>query len=117
MKKLLSIKSNRDFLFAYRKGKSFVNPILITYINKNRKGTNYVGVTTSKKIGNAVERNRARRVIKAAYQNLSYELKQGYDIVFVARSKTSNVKMDKVLEVMEKQLLSINEQAGIDNKK
>ena len=61
------------------------------------------GITTSKKIGCAVERNRAKRVIRSAFSQLEDRLNGNYDIVFIARTKTSKVKMQQVLEQMEKQ--------------
>ena len=63
-----------------------------------------MGITTSKKIGNVVERNRARRIIRAAFRdNLPY-LKNGYDFVFVARSRTKHLKSADISAIMSKQL-------------
>ena len=73
----------------------------MTYVAKSgAKGTR-IGITASKKIGCAVERNRAKRVIRAAFSQLEGRIKGSYDFVFVARTKTSKVKMQKVLEQME----------------
>lgn len=98
---LISLKENYEFVRAYRRGKSYVSPVLVAYVFKNRKKSNRVGITTSKKIGKAVKRNRARRVIRAAYRNLSQQCKQGYDIVFVARTRTAYVKSTEVQKHME----------------
>ena len=65
------------------------------------------GITTSKKIGCAVERNRAKRVIRSAFSQLEDRLNCNYDIVFIARTKTSKVKMQQVLEQMEKQFKAL----------
>lgn len=65
------------------------------------------GITTSKKIGCAVERNRAKRVIRSAFSQLEDRLNGDYDIVFIARTKTSKVKMQQVLEQMEKQFKAL----------
>ena len=65
------------------------------------------GITTSKKIGCAVERNRAKRVIRSAFSQLEDRLNGNYDIVFIARTKTSKVKMRQVLEQMEKQFKAL----------
>ena len=65
------------------------------------------GITTSKKIGCAVERNRAKRVIRSAFSQLEDRLNGNYDIVFIARTKTSKVKMQQVLEQMEKQFKAL----------
>ena len=99
-----TLKSNTDFRRAYGRGKAYTNPALVTYVNKNRAGICRVGITTSKKIGNAVQRNRARRVIRAAFVVLSEEVRPGYDIVFVARTKTVYKKSTEILEIMRMQL-------------
>mgnify|MGYP000268509041 FL=1 len=65
------------------------------------------GITTSKKIGCAVERNRAKRVIRSAFSQIEDRLNGNYDIVFIARTKTSKVKMQQVLEQMEKQFKAL----------
>ena len=65
------------------------------------------GITTSKKIGCAVERNRAKRVIRSAFSQLEDRLNGNYDFVFIARTKTSKVKMQQVLEQMEKQFKAL----------
>lgn len=111
MGKWKSITENYHFRRAYKRGNAIVNSILITYIVKTKEGKNEsrVGITTSAKIGNAVNRNRARRVIRAAYQQLVPQVKPGYDIVFVARARTCKVKSSQVLNIMRKQL----SQAGV----
>ncbi|MCR5653357.1 MAG: ribonuclease P protein component [Ruminococcus sp.] len=103
MSDIFTLKENRDFHRLYKKGKSFVNPVLVTYILKNNSDNLQYGITTGKKIGNAVKRSRARRVIRAAFRQCSPELKSGYDIVFVARGKTPFVKSTQIKNVMEYQ--------------
>jgi ribonuclease P protein component len=108
-----TLKENKDFRRLYYRGKSMSAPTVVTYAMKSRcKGTR-IGITTSKKIGNAVERNRSRRVIRAAFSQLESRLNGNWDIVFVARTKTSQVKMQDVLKDMQKQLL----QLGVINEK
>lgn len=104
MKKTMILKQNRDFLRMYRRGKSTVGSVLVTYCSRNRTGKNRVGITASKKVGGAVERNRAKRVIRAAYTALEPELPQGWDFIFVARSRTTQCKMQQVQAAMQKQI-------------
>ncbi len=84
----------------YGQGKSFVFPAVVIYVKKNNVGYNRVGITTSVKIGTAVERNRARRVIRAAYRCTFAKL-NGVDTVFVARRKTTFCKMQVVEKCMQ----------------
>lgn len=109
MKQTVTIKSNCDFRRIYGKGKSFQGPALVSYVLKNRAGICRIGITTSKKIGNAVERNRSRRVIRAAYSMIEDKVEGNYDIVFVARTKTKYIKSTKLAEMMLLQLT----QAGV----
>ena len=103
MSDILTLKENRDFHRLYKKGKSLISPVLVTYILKNKSDNLRYGITTGKKIGNAVRRSRARRIIRAAFMECAPELKSGYDIVFVARGKTPFVKSTKLKTAMEYQ--------------
>lgn len=105
MSKIVTIKQNYEFRRLYRK-KAAVGPFLVTYVLKNKLGYNRIGITTSKKIGKAHDRNRARRVIREAYRLLKpYFLDdKGYDIVFVARNRTTNCSMQQVYGQMKKNL-------------
>lgn len=105
--KSIALKENKDFRRMYYRAKSLASPCLVTYAMKNRTGETRVGITTGKKIGGAVQRNRARRVIRAAFSQLEGRINGSYDIVFVARTRTTQVKMQAVLADMEKQLAEL----------
>ena len=95
---------NNEFRRAYTRGKSSVSPVLVVYSLKNRRGLVRVGITTSKKIGNAVQRNRSRRVIREAFRQLAPQVRPGVDLVFVAGGKPPHVKITVVRRHMERQL-------------
>ena len=61
-----TLKENKDFRRLYHRGKSYVSPVLVTYVMKNRKAGLRIGFTTSKKIGIAVRRNRSRRIMRGS---------------------------------------------------
>ena len=107
----ISLNVNSDFRRVYHRGKSCAKPALVVYSMKNRVGICRVGITVSKKIGNAVERNRSRRIIRAAFQSVmsSYELEGTYDFVLVARTKTKYLKATHV----EKALIECLGQVGV----
>lgn len=104
MEKIVKLKENRDFRRVYLRGKSFVSPYIVVYINKNRSNNVRLGITTGKKIGKAVSRNRAKRVITAAFRYCLPKIKNGYDIVIVARTRILNVKSTVVLVALQKLL-------------
>lgn len=97
-----TIVRNSDFARAYRRGKSYVHPHVVLYVNKNRQRKTRVGITASKKVGKAVARNRARRVIRhALYQVLPADI-GGYDLIFVARGATAQQKSDQLAQTLQK---------------
>lgn len=105
--KITSITSNRDFQRIYRRGRSCVSPGLVTYAVKNKNNNLRIGITTSKKVGKAVSRNRSRRLIRAAFSHLAVDTAQPYDIIFVARTKTSYLKSYEVERYMREHLTNL----------
>ena len=101
-----TLKCNGDFRRAYGRGKSLTAPILVTYALRRRQGKCRYGVTASKKVGNAVERVRCRRVIREALRTLIMDepLRGSWDLVFVARGKTKHMKSTEIQETMRAQL-------------
>jgi len=93
----------RKFPRMYRRAKTKTGPLLVTYCARNRLGHNRIGITASKRVGDAVRRNRAKRVIRAAYTGLEQQLPQGYDFIFVARSRTAHCKMQPVQQALLQQ--------------
>lgn len=109
--KLRSLTQNYQFLRAYKSKKVYVSPMLVTYVVPKKYGGICLGITTNKKLGCAVERNRARRIVRAAVTELLSESTESAHIVVVCRQAILNKKSTDVREVMRKHL----SQAGILN--
>ena len=89
MAKIASIKENYLFSKAYAKGKRQAAKNLTVYVLPNYKtAETKLGITVSKKLGGAVSRTRARRLIREAFRLLAVEKKfsRPYLIVVVGRS-------------------------------
>lgn len=96
-----TIKENNTFKRLYKSKKCFVYPQIVVYAKKNHLGRFRYGITTGKKIGNAVVRSRCRRVIRAALAHYAEPLENtrgGYDVVIVARKKAAFVKSTQLIE-------------------
>ena len=77
---------------------------MVVYALKNRTKNVRVGIKKKKKVGNAVQRNRSRRVIREAFRALAPRVRPGFDLVLVARGKTPYVKSTDVRRQLERQL-------------
>lgn len=82
-----TLKKNSDFRRLYAKGKSAVTPYMVVYCRRNNLGVNRLGYTVSTKLGHAVVRNRVRRRLREIYRLNARHMKQGWDLVVVARSR------------------------------
>ena len=88
MKQRYTLKKNSDFRRLYSRGKSAVTPYLVVYCRRNRGGENRLGYTVSTRLGHAVVRNRIRRRLREIVRLNAPALKQGWDLVIVARSRS-----------------------------
>ena len=107
------LKKDIEFRRVYRRGKSFANKYLVLYIFKNSRDTSRIGISVSKKVGNAVTRNSIRRRIKEAYRlNGDSKVKGGFDIIFIARNACADADyMD-----IKKSINYLMKKAGIVSK-
>ena len=94
------LKLNKDFRRAYGRGKSFVHPAIVTYVVKTKTPGCHIGITTGKKLGCAVKRNRARRIITAAFRECLPDIERQCDIVFVARARILKLKSTDLYPVI-----------------
>ena len=108
MKFSSALKLNHIFRKLYATG-GYANGMLVLYARPNRTGKNRVGITTGKKLGHAVVRNRARRRLREVYRLNEALFKPGYDIVVVARHRCISGDFQK----LTKAYLSLAEKAGI----
>ncbi len=114
MKKIYTIKNNAVFTRMYAKAKSEVRPTVVIYARKNvHLDTVQIGITVSKKLGGAVQRNRARRLVREAWRIIQNENEGLFNtpcyVVLVARSRCfkKNCKMQHVKRDIESGLRAL----------
>ncbi len=78
--------------------------MLVTYVVPKKHGGICLGITTNKKLGCAVERNRARRIVRAAATELLRDNEVSANIVVVCRHPILNKKSTDVMKVLENHL-------------
>lgn len=120
--KFTAIRENHLFVKAYTGGKRAPSKTCTVYVLKDRQAKRYmrrrpdkqyinrIGITASKKIGGAVARNRAKRVIREALRLLQteYTLKTGHLIVIAARENATVCKMQDVKRDLQSALMRVS---------
>jgi len=96
------LKHNREFQLVYRRGKSAHSDALVLFYLPNTPNIS-VGFTASKKVGNAVKRNRAKRRMRALFHHFGPELADG-SYILVAKAATADAPYDVMVKALRKML-------------
>jgi len=98
MKRQFRLTRSTDFQRVRRYGKSYAHPLLVLIALPNQKDITRIGVTAGRSVGNAVQRNRAKRLIRAAIQPYLGVVFPGWDFVLIARHKLNTADFRQTQE-------------------
>jgi ribonuclease P protein component len=98
-----------DFKRVRRLGRSYANPLVVLVVSLNEADTSRIGVTASHSVGGAVQRNRAKRRLKACFEEFLPGIRPGRDLVAIARQPIVEAKYT----VLRFAIASLLEQAGL----
>ena len=118
--KFPAIKEHHLYNKAYRSGKHFFGKYICVYVLKDlhakklmrehprKHMVNRLGLSVSKKVGCAVKRSRAKRIIRAAYAPLEDKLKLGYLIVISAKPEINGRKSQEIYSELKHALKKLD---------
>ncbi len=101
------LRKKSDFNHIYSKGKSVADRYVVVFAKKNNLSYNRYAFLASKKVGNSVKRNRARRLMKESVRILPFNCRNGYDLIFIARNTINDRNLNDVLKSIIKALKRI----------
>jgi ribonuclease P protein component len=104
------LRQSRDFARLRQQGERLVQGCLIANWNKLPEGgTSRLGVVTSRKVGPAVARNRARRLLRESFRLHQHDFLQPMELILVARPSIAN----RAFREVEKDFLATLRRAGL----
>lgn len=101
MEKAYRIKKNDDFQKVYKQGKSVANKQFIVYRLANPENEHFrLGISVSKKIGNAVTRNRIKRAIRESFTRHKDDIIKD-DFIIIARNPSKEMTVEEIHKSLE----------------
>ena len=96
MKKEFRVKRNEDFSKIIARKKSFANSCFIIYKDENQMGHGRVGISVSKKLGNAVTRNKVKRQVKDVIDKSNLVFNSNTDYVIIIKKEINEIKYSEI---------------------
>jgi ribonuclease P protein component len=109
MERQIRLRRASDVRRIYDEGRSWTHPLLVLIARPNGLNFSRVGVAASRRLGGAVARNRAKRLLREAARHLYPQFEAGWDMMLIARNGTLEVKEPQI----EEALTSLLRQAGL----
>jgi ribonuclease P protein component len=112
---LTTLKKQGEFAHVFKHGKSAAMPLFVVYAVANNLGFNRLGLSISKKVGNAVKRNRVRRLVSENCRLMSADASasQSFDIIVIARVPAGELPREGSFDTVGKTLSKLFGRLGV----
>jgi ribonuclease P protein component len=98
----IRLRRSVDFERVRQEGRAWSHPLLVLVAAPNPVGLTRIGVVAGRRLGTAVARNRAKRLLREAARHLYPRLAPGWDLVLIARPPILTVKEPQVEAALER---------------
>ena len=85
VKRKFRLRKSTEFQRVRRYGSSYAHPLIVLVVLPNEQRFSRFGIVAGRSMGNAVHRNRAKRLMRAALQPLFQRVAPGWDVILIAR--------------------------------
>jgi ribonuclease P protein component len=101
MNRRFRLTSSTEFKRVRRSGKSYAHPLVILIVNRNHLDRSRFGVTTTRSLGSAVARNKAKRRLRESLRPELNRVESGWDCVWVARPELVDAPWTDLMSAVE----------------
>ncbi len=116
------IRTNNRFREIMAARHCFYEDVLVVFIMKNGQDYSRAGISVGKRFGNAVRRNRLKRLLREAFRQSQDSLPQGYDFILMynsrflqqLREKGHQVEFSRIQEALKGLTRKINKQINVE---
>jgi len=96
VKRNFRLTRSTDFKRVRSTGKSYAHPLLVLVVSPTAENTLKVGVTAGRSVGGAIQRNRAKRLLREAMRLLVPVIRPGWDLILIARQPLPTATYEQV---------------------
>lgn len=108
MKRHFRLTSSQQINHVRQSGKAFSNGLLVLVTLQNQSMKTRIAVIATRSVGGAVERNRCRRILRAAVSDFMPTIEQGYDLVLIGRKPLKTATFSEVHSAVGKVIANAN---------
>ncbi len=108
MKRRFRLRSSTDIERVRRSGKSFPHPLVVLVSAPSGSEQTRIAVAAGRSVGNAVARNRAKRLLRACLEPWLVDLRPGWDVIFLARKPLIDAGFREIYLAVERVLRRAN---------
>ncbi|MDH3199660.1 MAG: ribonuclease P protein component [Myxococcales bacterium] len=103
------LKKRYEFRQVQLTGRRIHTPHFLIVLQPNSLENTRLGITVTKKVGNAVQRNRIKRVVREVFRRNRHLFPPSHDIVFVAKRDADAVGYDALLKELRRAAVKLRE--------
>ncbi len=96
------LRATSDFRAIQSGSRSRAHPLLLLRYRRNELERTRYGISTSRRIGSAVVRNRLRRRLRTVLRQLDPDIERGWDLLLIARAEAAGASQAQLAEAVER---------------
>ena len=101
MNRNFRLTQSTDFKRVRRSGKSYAHPFVVLVVSQTHGEKTHVAITAGQSVGDAVHRNRAKRLLREAIRPLLSKLKPGWNVILISRKQILETKLPEIHNSLE----------------